>query len=189
MVDYWANDTASDLSPSWGNTTAFDAEMQNSEIMIDDVEGFTVTQSTTQSSSYISEAGNPNNDDWEDAGTWTIRVSTSGVMDMRARCRATRLTSVGGIDEQGSFTGYQSLSGGTLIFSPVAPTWSTSENCSHRLAVEFEWDNTSTMFDRTVQVQANADFIANIIVASDISEDSGGCTGGVTFVPKCVMFK
>ncbi len=192
MVDYFVTEDASDLSPSWDNTTIFDNEIRDTN-PIDQVSiTIDLAASALGSGSVISQAGVPNSDDWEDGGTWTIETIIIGGgnpnNNLRMRVRAVRLTSSGGIDQSGSFTSFQTFTGGIHNFSPVAPTWSTSEACSHRFAIEFEFENIDTMMsqDSDLVIQRAIDVLD---LTNDITIDTAGCTGGVTFVPKCVMFK
>ncbi len=190
MTEYWMLEDASDLSPSWPNTTAFDNAFSlvftggPSEVTI------SLTASQTKSASFITPAANPNSDDWEDGGTWTMKVSASTSMNMRARMRAVRLTSTGTIDQSGTFTSYQTFtSSGSFTWSPVAPTWSTTEACSHRLAFEFEFDNLDTMMTQEVTLQIEVALDLDIMAITDIDVNGGTCPAPPSsFTPRCIMF-
>ncbi len=191
MPTYFQNDTASDLSPSWANTTQFDDELVDTDVFATFTELVSLSTSEIKSASFISTSDLPNSDDWEDGGTWTTQIATNsgGAMNIRGRVRAVRLTSTGTIDQSGSFTGYQTFSSGNtdFTFSPVAPTWSTTEACSHRLAFEYEFENLDDMMSTSHTFNVGGS-ITGLESTTDITENGGTCPAPASFTPKCVMF-
>lgn len=171
MPTYIAVDVNSDLSPSWANTTLFDVDMDGSGT---GTRNFSIPSSTSRSASYITLANIPNSDQWEDAGSQTVELDVnSGNMDIRGRCRIVRLSSTGTILESGIFTGFQTLTSGQFSFSPVAPTWSTSESCFNRIAIEWDIENTNTMMSISITFEFGT---TDSEVITDITENAGSCT-------------
>lgn len=173
MVTYIESDSNSDLSPSWANTTYFDLEMFDDGGETGGIFTGSIPASSLRSASFITVAGNPNNDNWEDGGTQTAELNISkGSMNLRGRCRIVRLSSTGTILQSGSFTGFQTLdTGAQLTFSPVAPTF-TAGACGDRIAIEFEFENTDSMMAQDLDINLGN---TTTEVITDISKNSGGC--------------
>lgn len=190
MPTYFPTSTASDLSPSWPFTTEFDLELDDVEEAGFHDETIALDADGDKSAGYILESGSPNSDDWEDGGTWRAEFyikNNEGNMNVRARCRAVRLTSSGGIDQSGSYTSYQTLTDDNTLytFNPAAPTWSTSEACSHRLAFEWHFNNLDSMMTNTMIISFVQSF-QDVDYLTDITENAGGCAA--PFTPKCMVF-
>lgn len=147
-MTFYANSTDSDLTPSWAYTTSFNKELslipQGSSAT---VKSITISASGFMSGGYITPLGQPNSNPWEDGGTWTLeyKVSTAS-MYIRSRVRAVALNNTGTILQSGTFSSYSTMSPVELkSFSITAPTWTFSESCDNRLAIEWEFENINTM--------------------------------------------
>jgi len=173
MVTYVQKDINSDISPSWPNTTEFDLEM-SAGLGIDSSIQFTIAASTVISASFITLANKPNNGAFQDGGTQTVEIEVqTAAMNIRMRCRMVKLDSSGTIiGVKGAFTGFQTLQA-DRTFSPVSPTWTGTEACTHRLAVELELENVDTMMSSTAAIGLGT---AINEVITDITENSGGCS-------------
>jgi len=188
MPNYYAYNTASDLSPSWPNTAAGNWAVQGGSGS-STTETVSLTSTQTKSGSWITNANKPNSAAWEDSGTWTGKIMTQSGgqnMNVRARMRAVRLNSTGTILQSGTFTAFQTLSTSatTYTYSITAPAWTDAqEACNNRLAVEIEYNNLDTM---TQSVGVNHLPTSAVTIATDITENAGGCA--VPFKPKTVVF-
>lgn len=172
MPTYVEKITASDLSPSWPNTTLFDLEMSVGT-GADTSTPLSGMSGAVESASFISLAGVPNNDSWEDGGTQTVEIEVdTQTADIDIRVRIVRLSSTGTILQTGSFTAPQDLNAATRTFSPVAPTWS-GESCDDRIAVELEISYNPPHGSATSDIGLGT--VANEVI-TDITEDSAGCT-------------
>ena len=168
-----AHDVSSDLSPAWANTLFFNVELPATGTASGNrATNFAAGQ--VKSAAYITPAGVPNNDAWEDGGTEIAELDiTTGNMDLRARCRVVKLSSTGVIIESGNFTGFQTLNVSTRSFSPVSPTWAGSEDCDNRYAIEWEFESTNTMgMVLSLTITLNT---TDSEVFTTISENSAGC--------------
>lgn len=185
MPTYIQKTDASDLTPTWANTSVFDNEMSTGTgtdtfIAISEMPG-------TFSASFITPTGVPNNDSWEDGGTYTVEIEVDTTSsDITMDARVVKLSSTGTIIEGGSFTGSPLTLSGSGSLSPVAPTWSGSEACGNRLAIEFE------IIFSPAHGSASADIgvgtVANEVITANITEDSAGCTAaGFAHSFGCVM--
>ena len=180
MPTYVLTADDSDITPSWPNTSVFDKDMVEGAGGGGNLQA-SIPASSIRSASFITVANKPNSDAFEDGGTQTaeLRVGGNGNMNLRARCRIVMLTLTGFILQSVSFTDFQTCTANTSFsFSPVAPTWFTAENCTNRLAIEWEFENIDTMQAKTLDVDLGT---ANSEVITDISEDSGSC-GGIAIV-------
>ena len=173
MPTYIQKDTASDISPSWPNATQFDVDMSAGTGGTGG-NNISLNASEIKSASFITVANKPNSDAFEDGGTQTVEVSpSSAAMTIRIRCRMARLSSTGVIlGVKGAFTGFQIVTAGDMTFSPVSPTWTGTELCSDRLAVEWEFENTDTMMSASVILESG-DVTEEVI--TDITENGGTC--------------
>ena len=175
MVTYTAiqDDTTSDLAPSWPNTTLFDNDMS---VAANGTAGQVISLAVSEirSASFISIAGEPNNDSWEDGGTWTVEITiTTANMNIRGKCRCVKLDSSGNIlGVKGAFTAFQTCQGSSKTFSPVAPTWTGTEACSNRMAIEWEWENIDTMMSQSATIATGT---TTEEVITDITQDTGSC--------------
>ena len=169
MPTYIQKTTNSDLSPfaefnreistGTGTDTGLVVSLSSSELV---------------TGGFITPAGVPNSDDWEDGGTWTVEVEIdSGSHQVTARARVVRLDDVGTVIQVGSYTSFQILDD-NRIYSPVAPTWEAEEDCDNRLAVEIEFSENQGMANSVTLGLGTA---LNEVV-TDITEDAGGCAGG-----------
>jgi len=164
----------SDLTPSWPSASVFDKDM------IEGASGagnftFSIPASATRSAAFITIAGVPNNNAFEDGGTFTVEIDMNcGDADVDARCRCVRLDASGNIlGVKGAFTGFQTMAA-DRTFSPVAPTWTGVESCSDRFAIEWEFVENAGM---TANVKINIRVTTSEII-TDISTDVGACVGG-----------
>lgn len=170
MVNYIQKVTASDLSPAWPNTTLFDNEMSVG-VGTDTFVALSGMSGVVESASFITPAGVPNNDSWEDGGTQTVEIEVdTASADIDVRVRIVRLNSAGVIQESGAFTGTQTLAA-TRTFSPVAPTWS-GEACGDRIAIELEIAYNPAHGSAAADIGLGT--AANEVI-TDITEDSAGC--------------
>lgn len=128
----------------------------------------------------------PNNDSWESGGTQSFNLRINGARkNVRGRCKVGRTNSALTTDLQsGAFTGWTTFSaGGDHSFSPVSPTWTSGEEaCSNRYYIYFEFENLDTMMSGDIELLMNASDVAYCQVTTDISENTGSCTGGATTV-------
>jgi len=180
MATYIYTLDVSDLAPSWPQTTLFDYDMftgaSGAGSTNDSIPG-----SVLRSASFITLAGVPNNNDFENGGTITIRLDVSmGDPDFRGRCRCVRLDSSGNIlGVKGAFTGLQVIDQ-DRTFTPVSPTWTGVESCSDRFAIEWEFENLDSMA-HALKLNVR---VTTADIVTDISEDVGACVGGVPeFIP------
>ena len=175
MVNYESDNTNSDLTPSWPNTSIWDVQIVDDGSENTGGQGANLADGAVVSAGQMTVADNPNNDAWEDGGTQTVEAEiSSGSMDLRGRCRITKLSSTGTIIESGSFTGFQTLQAANLTFSPVAPTWSGTEACGNRLAIEWEFENTNGMgMSQTFQIEFGT---TTSQVVTTITKDTASCT-------------
>lgn len=172
MVNYIEKVTASDLSPAWPNTTLFDNVMSVG-VGTDTFVTLSGMGGVVESASFITPAGVPNSDAWEDGGTQTVEIEVdTASADIDVRVRIVRLNSAGVIQESGSFTGIQTLAA-TRTFSPVAPTWTGPELCEDRIAIELEISYNAAHGSATADIGLGT--VANEVI-TDITEDSAGCT-------------
>ncbi len=171
MPTYESSNVASDLAPSWPNASLFDNRMSTTESTA--TQAFSVPAGTTRSASFITGAGVPNSDAWENGGTQTVGVDiSSGDMDVTARCRIVRLDSSGNIQESGAFTATQTMQA-DRTYSPVSPTW-TTQTCSDRIAIEWEFVETGGHSAGGVTWNVGVGTLDTIV--TDITENNGTCS-------------
>ena len=188
----WEVDTGtSDLSPSWTFTAIADLPLNSTLSSSSDTRSDTITQGAVTGYGFITTSGSPNNDTWPalsglNAILFVMDIS-SGNMNLRGRCNFHRLNSSGVSQESTGFTGYQTLDSGFKNYGNSSYTWG-SASCSDRLAVEFEVENTDTMMDYTFSFFINDGTGGSGCTWSAMTENSGSCTGGSTFTPKCIIF-
>ena len=184
MPTYIVKPTASNVSPSWPNTTQFDAEMSAGTGGTGG-NAISLTSSQIKSGSYITVPDKPNNGAFEDGGTQTVEaVLSTASMNIRARCRMVKIDVSGNIiGVKGAFTAFQTFQA-NRIFSPVSPTWTGTEACTHRLVVEWEFENLDTMMTQSATL-ATGTVTEEII--TDISENSGGCSAPAGFAHSQVV--
>ena len=121
---------------------------------------------------WVTVAGVPNSDVWEDGGTQTVEIEIdSGDSSFTGDVRVGRCDSSGTIIQVGSFVGTQALDV-TRSFSPVAPTWEAEEACSNRYFIELLVTNNNAHGNQSISVGVGT--AANEVV-STISEDAGAC--------------
>jgi len=181
MPTYVQTADASDLAPSWANTSVFDTDMVTGATGGGNI-NVTIDASATRSASFITVSGKPNTDAAEDGGTQTVEIDLSmGDPDFTMKCRIVRLDSSGNIEESGSFTGTQVMDA-SRTFSPVSPTWGSAgdaEACSDRYAIEFEIVNADTM-SHALKLNIR---VTTAEVITDITEDGGTCSAPTGFIP------
>jgi hypothetical protein len=101
----------------------------------------TFSPSETQNHGWVFEAPYYNAA-WDDGVTITLRYDAGGLTDsnIRARARVVSLDSSDTILQSGTFTGWQTTEV-DRTFSITAPTWTHTEDCTNRVAVEMEFNN------------------------------------------------
>lgn len=132
----------------------------------------------TETHYFVTLAGKPNSDGWEDSGTQTVEIEIdTGDADIDCQARVGRCDSLGTILQTGSFTATQVMDV-TRSFSPVAPAWNNVEEaCGNRYFVELLFTNNAAHGNHSVNVGVGT--VANEVV-TDITEDAGGCGGGLS---------
>lgn len=122
---------------------------------------------------FITPAGVPNSDQWEDSGVWTVEVEIdSGDGDIDCDVRVGRCDSVGNILQVGAFIGALAMDV-TRSFSPSAPVWTNGEEaCGNRQFAELLFTNNAAHGSHSIDVGLGT--AANEII-DDIIEDAGGC--------------
>lgn len=127
---------------------------------------------------FVTNAGIPNNDAWEDGGTWTVEVEIdSGNASFTCDVRVGRCDSAGNILQVGSFIGTQAMDV-TRTFSPVAPTWTNGEEaCGNRQFVELLITNNNAHGANSIDIGVGT--AANEII-DDLSVDTAGCAAAAT---------
>lgn len=174
MPTYIEKTTDSDLTPSWPQTTSFDKEISVGT-GTDTFVSVTMMAGQFRSGAFITPAGVPNNDAFEDTGAQTVEIEIdTQTANIQARCRVVMLGSTGTILESGGFTGFQTLGAASRSFSPVSPAWSATESCANRLAIEFEFENTAGHGSESADIGLGT---ASNEIITDISENSGSCGG------------
>lgn len=181
MPTYIQKSTTSDLTPSLPNTASFINEMSTgtgTDTFVT-VSGMT---GVTESAMFITPSSVPNNDAWEDGGTYTVEIEVDTTSsDITVDARIVKLSSTGTIIEGGSFTGSPLTLSGSGSLSPIAPTWSGSEACGNRLAIEL------TIVYSPAHGSATADIglgtVANEVITANLTEDSAGCTASAVAIP------
>lgn len=123
---------------------------------------------------FLTVAGVPNSDSWENGGTQTVEVEiVVGDGDITCNVRIGRCNSSGTILQVGSFVGTQVMDQ-TRSFSPVAPTWTGGEeDCGNRYFAELLFTNNAAHGNHALDVGLGT--IENEVV-TDITEDNGTCT-------------
>lgn len=170
MPTYIQKTDNSDLAPSWPNTTAFD-KVLSTGTGTDSTVTVSLTSSQTKSGGFITPAGVPNSDQWEDGGTWTVELEvTTGNHQITGNCRVIRLDSSGNIIQSGALIGTQNLDT-TRTFSPVAPTWEAEEACGNRLAIEVVFVEGQNMANSVTL--GNGTVLSEVV--TDVVENAGGC--------------
>jgi len=136
----------------------------------------TAAQVTT--GGFITPSGTPNSELWESGGTWTVEVEIDvGNNKILARARCVRLDSAGTVLQTGTYTAQDSLVA-TTSFSPVAPSWTrTEEDVDNRLAVEIEFTCDSNM-DQSATIGVGT--TANEIITNITEDQSWTATSGTT---------
>ena len=174
MVNYIASDTNSDLSPSWTDTTIFDKEMVDDGSETTGSSSDSIADGVTRSAGYISEAGNPNNDAFEDGSTQTVELNvTTGSMDLTGRMRIVKLSSTGTVLQSGTFGGFKTLNPAVVVLDCLAPTWSSTEACSNRVAFELSFNNANGMgMAATLGISFGT---TDNEIATTITKDTSGC--------------
>lgn len=123
---------------------------------------------------FVTIAGVPNSDSWENGGTQTVEVEIdSGDSDIDCNVRIGRCNSTGTILQTGSFVGTQAMDV-SRTFSPVAPTWTGGEEaCGNRYFAELLFTNNAAHGSHSLLVAVGT--AANEVV-TDITENGGTCT-------------
>lgn len=133
---------------------------------------------------FISVAGVPNSDDWENGGTWTVEIEVDvGNMDMTLAIAVARFTlgPPASIPQTGVFTAFQNLQM-SRTFNPVAPVWSLDpDDCEFRLGLTLAFASVLLLQSVTIGLGT----IANEVTA-DITEDI--CTETVASEPIAAAF-
>ncbi len=126
---------------------------------------------------FITNAGIPNNDAWEDSGVWTVEVEIdNGNASFTCDVRVGRCADDGTILQVGAFIGTQAMDV-TRSFSPVAPVWTNGEEaCGNRQFVELLITNNNAHGANTIDIGLGT--VANEIV-DDLSVDTAGCAAAV----------
>jgi len=185
MPTYYVTSTSSDLSPSWTNPNA-DYELETSSPGFSGGTLVSLSGSSTGSGSFITKAGDPNSDSWEDGGSWSFDIEFSSNKNLSVECRAVMLDSSGTILQSGSFTSPQTITTSSIYsFTITAPTWTATEACGNRIAIEFRVTNSAMSSQNLVFFQQDS---GSSFLTTDITKDNGTCGTGSTFVPKTIMF-
>lgn len=187
MPNYFANGSDfSDLNPTWAYTSDFDWNLTATDVSSAG-NRITLTASSSKSSGFITDVGIPNSDSWEDGSTTTIDFDiTDSNMDIRIRCRSVMLNSSGTVLQSGSWGSFLTVSStGAQSISCTDPTWSATEACANRFAVEVHSENLDTMMTQEYSVNWNQ---PTTNFTTGITEDGGTCTAPASFTPKCIMF-
>lgn len=127
----------------------------------------------TETHFFVTVAGVPNSDSWEDGGTHTVEVEVdNGDAEIDCDVRVGRCDSAGNILQTGAFVGPQAMDV-TRSFSPVAPAWTNGEeDCGNRYFVELLFTNNAAHGTHFVDIGVGT--AANEVV-TDITEDAGTC--------------
>lgn len=168
MATYIQRDINSDLTPySEFNKELTTSSGVNTSITV------ALTGLEVVSGGFITPAGVPNSDSWEDSGTWTVEYEVVvGNHQITGRVRCVRLDSAGTILQTGAYTSALDLNS-DQTFSPVAPAWTDGEeDADNRLAIEIEFINGSTM-DQSCQFGVGTTLNE---VVTDITEDNISAT-------------
>lgn len=122
---------------------------------------------------FLTLAGVPNNDNWEDSGVWPVEIEIdSGDGDINCDARVGRCDSLGTILQVGSFIGTQAMDV-SRVFSPVAPTWTGGEEaCGNRQFVELLFTNNAAHGGHSVDVGVGT---ALNEITDDLSVDVAAC--------------
>jgi len=125
----------------------------------------------TETHFFLTIAGVPNSDAWEDGGTQTFEVEIiTGDPDITGDTRVGRCDSSGTILQVGSFVGTQVMDV-SRTFSPVAPTWTNGEeDCGNRYFIELLVTNNATHGNHSCDIGLGT--TANEVV-STITETGG----------------
>ena len=128
---------------------------------------------------FVTDAGVPNNDSWENGGTWSVGVEIdSGNALFTCDVRVGRCDASGNILQVGSFIGTQAMDV-TRVFSPVAPTWTGGEEaCGNRQFVELLFTNNNAHGSNTISVGVGSGLGNNVV--DDLSVNTAGCMAGAT---------
>ena len=198
MANYFHSNTNSNIAPSWPNTTAYDKEAIGASPASGQV-SFTLDEADVgpdqiQTGSAITIVDKPNSDAWENGGTVSLDLDCSvGNMDTRARIRAVMLSSTGIIRQQGSFGSYVTTDAGQKTLTCTAPTWTETEVCGDRFAIEVEHENLNTHGNKSITLDLG-EFggAGNNDIITTVTEDQGSCgpdsalqdiIGGVGIIP------
>ena len=125
---------------------------------------------------FITTAGVPNSDGWEDGGTWTVEIEVDvGNMGLDMDVAVYRFDpdlAVNSRPIQGGLATAKQTLQMSRVFSPVAPTWDAPDDCAYRLGIRMD----VTSPDQTSQTATiGLGTIANEVTA-DITEDNCGGT-------------
>lgn len=180
MPTYTQNSAASDVSPFTDGNRQMGAAGGNASFATGNI-----AAGTSDFHGFITSAGVPNSDTWEDSGAWTADIEIdSGDADMDARVRAVRIDAAGNVLQVGGWTGFQALDV-TRAFAVTAPAWTDGEEaCDNRLAVEIEFACTAPHGNCNVTVGLGT--AANEVV-TDITEDTAGCAATVMAQARTIM--
>lgn len=122
---------------------------------------------------FVTPAGVPNNDTWEDSGVWTVEVEIdNGNASFTCDVRVGRCGPTGTILQVGSFIGTQAMDV-SRTFSPAAPVWTNGEEaCGNRQFVELLITNNNAHGANSIDIGLGT--AANEVI-DDLSVDTGGC--------------
>jgi len=125
---------------------------------------------------FVTAAGVPNSDAWEDAGSQTVEIEIdTGDGDITGEVRVGRCDSSGTILQTGNFTSTQAMDA-SRTFSPSAPTWTGGEEaCGNRYFAEMLFTNNASHGNHSIDIGLGT--IANEVI-TDITENTGGCSAG-----------
>jgi hypothetical protein len=124
---------------------------------------------------FITEPWRINSDAWESGGTMSCKLRVITATNMRVRCMIRRMNSIGALLQSGTFTAFQTITGGTatFTFTPIVPTWTVGqEDCGNRLVIRFNFDALSgiSAADATIEVGT-----IDSEITSTLTETNGNC--------------
>lgn len=157
----------------------FDDAVLSAGTGVDASRGASVPSLALRSFAFITPAGNPNSDQWEDSGNQSVEIEVdAGGMNLRARVRVGRVNSTGTVLQTGAYSAFQTMQASRTFTDVAAPVWTNGqEDCDNRYFIEVEVENLDTMMALTLTVGLGT--VANEVVTT-IAENAGGCAGAVS---------
>jgi hypothetical protein len=124
---------------------------------------------------HVTIQGQINSDSWESGGSMTIEIRYTAASNMRARVRVNRVNSDGVVLQNGTLTGFQTLSGApaTRTFTATVPTWTAGqEACGNRLVVQLQFGELLGGGGASATIEVGT---TNSEIVSTITENNGNC--------------